>query len=67
MNPIKNTAIKVKNHLKKNKVAYITSAVAVAAVALNVRNQKIFQEFLTEKGIDPMEYYNPEYFAELNA
>lgn len=65
MNPIK-TAIKVKNHVARNKAAYMLGAVAISAIALQQRNRIAFDAFLTEKGIDLMEYYNPEYFAELN-
>ena len=57
---IKNTARKVGNHLNRNKVAYAAGAVAIGAIALQQRNNNAFQNFLTEKGIDPMEFYNPE-------
>lgn len=60
-------ASKVKNHLNRHKVAYVAGAVAISAIALQQHNLKAFTSFLTEKGIDPAEYFNPEAFAELNA
>lgn len=57
----------VKNHLNRNKVAYIAGTVAIAAIVTQQYNLKSFYNFLTEKGIDPAEYINPEAFAELNA
>lgn len=67
MNYIKDKAIKIKNHVARNKAAYAMSCFAIAAIALQQRNRIAFYKFLEEKGIDPMEYYSPEYFAELNS
>jgi hypothetical protein len=64
---IKKKAVSAKDHVKNNKFAYSASAVAIAAIALQQRNRIAFYAFLEEKGIDPMEYYCPEYFAELQA
>lgn len=67
MNNIKSVALKAKNNVTTHKAAYIAGAIAIAAIVLQQHNLKVFYEFLEEKGIDPMEYYCPEYFAELNA
>jgi hypothetical protein len=66
MDNIKVYALKAKNHVARHKAAYAMGAVAIAAIALQQRNLKDFYAFLEEKGIDPMEYYCPEMFAELN-
>lgn len=58
---------KIKNHVAANKAAYVAGAIAIAAVALQQRNRKDFDAFLTSKGIDTLEYYCPEEFAEKNA
>lgn len=57
----------VKNHLNRHKVAYVAGAIAITAIALQQKNLKDFTSFLTEKGIDPAEYFTPDAFAELNA
>jgi hypothetical protein len=67
MNKVKSVALKAKNNVTSHKAAYVLGAVAIAAIALQQYNKKMFDEFLTEKGIDLMEYYNPEMLAELNA
>lgn len=67
MDNIKVIALKAKNHVASHKAAYVAGTVAVAAIVLQQRNLKDFYKFLEEKGIDPMEYYCPEAFAELNA
>jgi hypothetical protein len=61
MNKVKEVAIKVKNHVKRNKVAYALGGVAAAAIALQQSNRKAFVEFLKEKGINPDEYFAPDY------
>ena len=62
MNRIKSVLIKAKNHVKNHKFAYCASAVAIAAVVLQQRNLRDFDSFLVEKGIDPTEFYTPEYY-----
>lgn len=57
-------ATKAKNHVKNHKFAYVMGAVAIAAVAGNQRNIKGFTKFMEEKGIDPDEFFCPEYFEE---
>lgn len=64
MDNAKQTLKKIKNHVAANKVAYVASTIAVAAVALQQKNRKDFNEFLTSKGIDPEEYYCPESYEE---
>lgn len=48
---MKNKLIAAKNFVVENKVAIATTATAIAAVALVVRNQKLVNEFLEEKGL----------------
>lgn len=62
---IKKIPARVKNHVKRNKAAYAMGLVATAAIALQQSNRLAFYRFLEEKGIDPMEYYCPEYYEEL--
>jgi hypothetical protein len=47
---------KIKNHVATHKAAYVAGAVAIAAIALQQRNQKDFNKFLDEKGLTE-EYY----------
>jgi hypothetical protein len=69
MENIKTTTVRVassiKNHVKRNRVAYGMTFVATAAIALQQANKNAFYAFLEEKGIDPMEFYCPEYATEL--
>lgn len=55
---------KIRNHVAANKAAYVMGAVAIAATALQQRNRIEFDKFMVSKGIDPDEYYCPEYYAE---
>ena len=64
-NKFKTKAIEIKNHLLRNKVAYAASAVAIGAVALQVKRGSAFKEFLVSKGIDPDEFLNPEMLEEM--
>lgn len=64
MNTLKSSALKAKNHVMSHKFAYAMTAVAIAAVAGNQRNIKGFTRFMEEKGIDPTEFFCPEYFEE---
>ena len=66
MNKIKNIARKTYDHYDRNRVSYALGAVAIAAIVLQQRNLKAFYAFLGERGIDPMEFYCPEAYAELN-
>lgn len=67
MNRIKKTALSVKNHVAQNKFGYCMTVVAAGAIALQQSNRKVFYDFLIEKGINPMEFYCPEYWEELNS
>lgn len=64
---IKKALDNTKNHLKRQKAAYAVGVVAIAAIALQQKNRKDFYAFLEERGIDPMEFYFPEYYEELNS
>jgi len=62
---IKTGATAVKEHVKRQKFAYAAAAIAYGAIVLQQRNLKEFYAFLDEKGIDKLEFLNPEAFAEL--
>lgn len=64
LSPIKSQAISIKNHVARNKVPYVLAAVALLAILLQQTNKNAFYAFLEEKGIDPMEYYAPEFYFE---
>lgn len=64
MDNAKQIALKIKNNVATHKAAYVASAVAVTAIALQQRNRRDFNKFLTSKGIDPEEYYCPEAYEE---
>lgn len=66
MENMKAKALRFKNHVVRQRYAYGYAALAGLAVATVVRNQKAFNEFLNEKGIDPVEFFAPEYFEEMN-
>jgi len=67
MNPIKKIAVKTKNHIGRNKVAYGMTALSILLIRGAVREQKAFDAFLVTHDINPMEFWTPELFAELNA
>ena len=64
---IKSKVISVKNHVARNKVKYAVLGTASVFMYIQYTASQQWSEFLTEKGIDPMEFFNPEYFAELNS
>lgn len=64
---LKATALRVKNHVVRQKYAYGFATLAALAMWTQQRNMKVFNEFLIEKGIDPLEFYNPEWYAEKNS
>lgn len=66
METIKEKARRLKNHIEANKFGYGMLALAIAAVALQQKNLKDYYAFLEEKDIDPMEFYCPEAYNELN-
>ena len=67
LTPVKSKAISVKNHVRRNRGKYIALTVASAFLYLQITSAQQWTEFMVEKGIDPMEFFNPEYFAELNS
>lgn len=64
MDNAKQTLKRIRNNVASHKAAYVASAVAVTAIALQQRNRKQFDKFLTSKGIDPEEFYCPEAYEE---
>lgn len=64
---IKAVTTRVKNHVKRNKVAYAASTIAVLAVWLQQTNAKAFTDFLESKGINPDEFFCPEALEEMNS
>lgn len=67
LNPIKSKAVSVKNHVIRNRAKYATLITFLVMVEVQHMSALQWTEFLKEKGIDPLEFYNPEYFAELNS
>jgi len=67
LKPIKSKAVSVKNHVARNKVKYAVLGTASVFLYLQYQASAQWTEFMMEKGIDPMEFFNPEYFAELNS
>ena len=64
---IKSALVTAKEHVKENKFGYSMLVVALGAITLQQTNKNAFYHFLEEKGIDPMEYYNPEFYTELKS
>jgi hypothetical protein len=58
---LKDKANKVKWHIKRNKGTYIASTIALAAIALQQRNLRTFDAFMTEKGIDHRDFYTSDW------
>lgn len=48
---------KIKNHFNRHKVSYALGALVLFMMHNNVKNMRQWEEFLTSKGIDPMEYF----------
>jgi hypothetical protein len=65
-NKVKVTAVRVKNHVARHKVSYVLGGVAIGAFTQLKLNNKAFDQFLMEKGIDPNEFWMPEAYPELN-
>jgi len=63
---IKNRALRIKNHVKNHRVAYAVGTTLALSAVVNVRRTTAFYEFLESKSIDPMEFYCPEWYQELN-
>lgn len=64
MDKIKTYARATKNFVVTHKAAIAMGAVAVGAIALQQHNRVEFYEFLESKGIDPVEFYAPEFYEE---
>lgn len=66
-NAIKEKAVSAKNHIHRHRAKY--AALATFIVMLEVQHMSAMQwtAFLEEKGIDPLEFFVPEYFEELNS
>lgn len=64
-NQIKSKAISIKNHVHRNRGKYAVLVTATAFIYIQQIANAQWTEFLTEKGIDPMEFFNPERFEEL--
>jgi hypothetical protein len=64
VNNAKKTCVKVKNHVAANKIPYAAAVITTTVIALQQRNRKEFDKFLTSKGIDLEEYYCPEAYEE---
>jgi hypothetical protein len=58
--------VSAKNHVVNHKFEYAMAAVAIAAIALQQKNLRDMYAFLEEKGIDKMEFLNPEWYEELS-
>lgn len=58
---------KIKNHFTTHGFVYVGTSMAVAAamVAVETYRAKEVKRFLVLKGIDPMEFTNPEMYNEL--
>lgn len=67
LNPVKRPARFVKNYVSNHKIAFAASLVILLWIMLQNHNSKVWDEFLEEKGIDPMEFWVPEYYEEMVA
>lgn len=65
-NQIKSVPSNVKNHVHRNRGKYAFAAGAITVFALHRTAVKQWDQFLAEKGIDPLEFYCPEELAEMN-
>lgn len=54
-----------KDHVKRQKFAYLFAGTSALLLTGSIRSGRQIDEFLTEKGIDPAEYWlGPEDFEE---
>jgi hypothetical protein len=65
LKPIRSKAVSVMNHVNTHRGLYVGVTVFTIMVALQYRASQQWSEFLVEKGIDPMEFFIPEYYEEL--
>lgn len=64
---IKAKALRIMNHVYRHRGKYAVLTTAMVFMYLQSQASKEWTEFMVEKGIDPMEFFVPEYFAELNS
>lgn len=64
---IKIKATSAKEHVIRNRAKYAAAATVVVCFSVHRVAVKQWDAFLVEKGIDPTEFYCPEYFEELQA
>lgn len=60
-------ARKTKRHLVSHKSQYALLALSALLLNGNMQNQKKFDVFMKEKGIDPLEFWCPEWYEEKQA
>lgn len=66
-NTIKIKATSAKEHVVRNRAKYAAAATLVACYSVHYIALTQWHDFLEEKGIDPTEFFCPEYFEELQA
>ena len=64
---IKSKLRSAKGHIMRHRGAYASLATTVLWMLHTYRNSKELETFLKSKDIDPLEYWNPEYYEELNS
>lgn len=64
---LKTAALSTKAFVQRHRVAIAVTATTVVWYALHRRAVEEWYDFLKEKGIDPMEFYCPEYYEELHS
>lgn len=67
LNTIKSKVVSTKNHIVRHRAKYAALVTFIAMLELQQISNKQWTAFLVEKGIDPMEFFTPEYFEELNS
>lgn len=63
---VKSKAVSVKNHVIRHRGKYSAGTTALVFLWLMIYRANEWTEFLVEKGIDPDEFFNPEFYAELH-
>lgn len=63
-NRIKQTAVSARNHIHRHRGKYAAAATLIAMLELQQISNRQWVSFLEEKGIDPDEFFCPEYFEE---
>jgi len=65
LNTVKSKAISTKNHIYRNRARYAAGATFIVMLRMQYLASSQWEEFMIEKGIDPMEFFVPEHFEEL--